>query len=46
LIELLVVIAIIAMVHADGSANRTKGFLKETDWFFSHSYVGWDANYN
>ena len=34
------------VVHADGSANRTKGFLKETDWFFSHSYVGWDANYN
>jgi prepilin-type N-terminal cleavage/methylation domain-containing protein len=34
------------VVHADGSAGRTLGNPKETDWFFSHSYVGWDAKYN
>ena len=34
------------VVHADGSAGRIVGNLKETDWFFSHSYVGWDAKYN
>jgi prepilin-type N-terminal cleavage/methylation domain-containing protein/prepilin-type processing-associated H-X9-DG protein len=34
------------VVHADGSALRILGNLKETDWFFSHSYVGWDAKYN
>jgi prepilin-type N-terminal cleavage/methylation domain-containing protein len=34
------------VVHADGSALRIRGNLKETDWFFSHSYVGWDAKYN
>jgi prepilin-type N-terminal cleavage/methylation domain-containing protein len=34
------------VVHADGSGNRILGVLKDTDWFFSHSYVGWDAKYN
>jgi prepilin-type N-terminal cleavage/methylation domain-containing protein/prepilin-type processing-associated H-X9-DG protein len=34
------------VVHADGSAGRILGNLKETDWFFSHSFVGWDAKYN
>jgi prepilin-type N-terminal cleavage/methylation domain-containing protein len=34
------------VVHADNSAGRILGNLKETDWFFSHSYVGWDAKYN
>jgi prepilin-type N-terminal cleavage/methylation domain-containing protein len=34
------------VVHADGSAGIIRGNLKETDWFFSHSYVGWDAKYN
>jgi prepilin-type N-terminal cleavage/methylation domain-containing protein/prepilin-type processing-associated H-X9-DG protein len=34
------------VVHADGSALRILGNLKETDWFFSHSWVGWDAKYN
>jgi prepilin-type N-terminal cleavage/methylation domain-containing protein len=34
------------VIHADGSANRILGNVKETDWFFSHSYVGWDAKYN
>jgi prepilin-type N-terminal cleavage/methylation domain-containing protein len=34
------------VVHADGSAGRILGNLKETDWFYSHSYVGWDAKYN
>jgi len=34
------------VAHADGSANRILGNPKETDWFFSHSYVGWDAKYN
>jgi prepilin-type processing-associated H-X9-DG protein len=34
------------VVHADGSAGRILGFAKETDWYFSHSYVGWDAKYN
>jgi prepilin-type processing-associated H-X9-DG protein len=34
------------VVHADGSAGRILGNPKDTDWFFSHSYVGWDAKYN
>ena len=34
------------VVHADSSAGRIKGNLKETDWFFSHSYLGWDEKYN
>jgi len=34
------------VVHADGSAGRILGVPKETDWYFSHSYVGWDAKYN
>jgi prepilin-type N-terminal cleavage/methylation domain-containing protein len=34
------------VVHADCSAGRILGNLKETDWFYSHSYVGWDAKYN
>ncbi len=34
------------VIHADNSANRILGNPKETDWYFSHSYVGWDAKYN
>ena len=30
------------IAHADGSANRIKGNPKETDWWVSHSYAGWD----
>ena len=30
------------VVHADGSANRIKGNPKDTDWWVSNSYVGWD----
>jgi prepilin-type N-terminal cleavage/methylation domain-containing protein len=33
------------IVHADSSVGRILGNLKETDWFFSHSYLGWDAKY-
>ncbi|PYI82414.1 MAG: hypothetical protein DME26_17730 [Verrucomicrobia bacterium] len=32
-------------LHADGSVSTVLGNDKETDWFFSHSYVGWDAAY-
>jgi prepilin-type N-terminal cleavage/methylation domain-containing protein len=30
------------VVHADNSAYRFKGNLKEADWWVSHSYAGWD----
>jgi prepilin-type N-terminal cleavage/methylation domain-containing protein len=31
------------VVHADNSASRIKGDPKSTDWYFSSSYIGWDA---
>ena len=30
------------VVHADNSANRTKGNPKESDWWAYHSWPGWD----
>ncbi len=30
------------VIHADNSAGRIKGDPKETDWYYSNSYIGWD----
>jgi hypothetical protein len=32
------------VVHPDNSAGRIKGDPKETDWYYSNSYLGWDPS--